>query len=272
MTQTIINDDKIISTIKENDKNYILSLLAENGKIYTLSTFASLLDKRAYFTINKEGELKRKDNNLIVPFFAYCNDNELLAQTILEKSDLKERSKISKINRFSNIDEEKLKENFLKTLTNGGLEFSLKYGKELFLRNKDEFFKTALFFSLMGELKSLKSLVVLGFKKLMSNQEYNENLLYLVISFLTKYRDNFYFYEVTETAEKNFDIKEFLESNKNILNSKEGLGALSSLVAIKELEANKQEKFIQKINNELTSLKKLTPLNSTEEYLLTFFL
>lgn len=272
MTQTIINDDKIISAIKEKDKNYIFSLLNENGKINTLSTFAPFLDKRSYFTINKNGELKRKENNLIIPFFAYCDDKESLAQTLLEKIDLKEREKIGKINRFSNIDEKKLKENFFKTLTNGGLEFSLKYGKELFLRNKDEFFKTALFFSLMGDLKSLKPLVVLAFKKLMNNQEYNENLLYLVISFLTKYRDNFYFYEITETLEKEYDIKDFLTNNENILNSKEGLGALSSLVAIKELEIDQQNKFIHKINNELTSLKNLTPLNSTEKYLLSFFL
>lgn len=269
----MITDDKMISIIKENDKSYLLAFLEESGKIKTLSAFAPALDKRAYFSINEKGELKRKDNNLIVPFFAYCNDNELLAKIIFEKADLKERCKIGKINRFSNIDEKKLKENLLKTLTNGGLEFSLKYGKELFLRNKDEFFKTTLLFSLMGDLKSLKPLVVLSFKKLMENQEYDENIFYLVISFLTKYRDNFYFYETTEIEENNFfNLKEFLLTNENILNSKEGLGALSSLKVLEELEINCQNRFIQKIQNELTTLKKVTSLNNTEKYLLSIFL
>lgn len=269
----MITDDKMISIIKENDKNYLLSLLEENGKIKTLSAFAPILDKRAYFTINENGELKRKDNNLIIPFFAYCNDNKLLIENIFEKADLKERCKIGKINRLSNVDEKKLKENLLKTLTNGGLEFALKYGKELFLRNKDEFFKTVLLFSLMGDLKSLKPLVVLSFKKLMNNQEYDENLFYLVISFLTKYRDNFCFYETTEVEENSsFNLKEFLLANENILNSKEGIGALSSLLALEELELNYQNRFIQKIKNELTTLKKVTSLNSTEKYLLSVFL
>ena len=268
----MITDDKMISIIKENDKSYLLSLLEESGKVKTLSAFAPVLDKRAYFTINESGELKRKNNNLIIPFFAYCNDNELLAENIFEKADLKERCKIGKVNRFSNVDEKKLKENLLKTLTNGGLEFSLKYGKELFLRNRDEFFKTVLLFSLMGDLKSLKPLVVLSFKKLMENQEYDENLFYLLISFLTKYRDNFYFYENAEIEEDNsFNLKEFLLANENILNSREGLGAISSLKALEELEKNYQNKFIQKIKNELITLKKVTSLNSTEKYLLSIF-
>lgn len=125
----------------------------------------------------------------------------------------------------------------------------------------------------MGDLKSLKPLVVLSFKKLMNNQEYDENLFYLVISFLTKYRDNFYFYETTEIEENSsFNLKEFLLANENILNSKEGLGALSSLLALEELELNSQNRFIQKIKNELTTLKKVTSLNSTEKYLLSVFL
>ena len=81
----MITDDKMISIIKENDKSYLLSLLEESGKVKTLSAFAPVLDKRAYFTINESGELKRKNNNLIIPFFAYCNDNELLAENIFEK-------------------------------------------------------------------------------------------------------------------------------------------------------------------------------------------
>ena len=107
----------------------------------------------------------------------------------------------------------------------------------------------------------------------MNNQEYDENLFYLVISFLTKYRDNFYFCETTEVEENSsFNLKEFLLANENILNSKEGLGALSSLLALEELELNYQNRFIQKIKNELTTLKKVTSLNSTEKYLLSIFL
>ena len=45
--------------------------------------------------------------------------------------------KISDINRLSNIEVSKLKEKLMKTLVNGNLDFSKKYGKELFLRDRE---------------------------------------------------------------------------------------------------------------------------------------
>lgn len=47
-----------------------------------------------------------------------------------------------------------------------------------FLRDREEFYKTVLEFSLLGDAKSLKPLLVLSFKKLFENKEYEENVFF----------------------------------------------------------------------------------------------
>lgn len=269
-----MSKDIMLTVIKNKDKESIINMIETEGKIETLSAFAEVLDRRAYFTVNSQGDIKRKEINLAIPVFAFSEEVELLAQTIIELSDLKERNKISTINRFSNLEVTKLKENLMKTMVNGNLEFSKKYGKELFLRNRDEFFKTTTQFALMGNMKSLKPLMVLAFKKLMENREYNENIFYLMIAFLTKYRDEFSFYESIqyENIESIENIKEIIINNIELLKSREGLEALSSLAAIEILGTEKKDKFLFKIKKELEGIKKFTPLSQTEKHLLSFLL
>ena len=269
-----MSKDTILTVIKNRDRESILNMLSNDGKIETLSYFAEVLDKRAYFTVTSEGEIKRKTINPSLPVFAFSDNNEQLADTILESADLKERSKISAVSRLSNLEIKNLKENLFKTMINGNLDFSKKFGKELFLRDRDEFFKTVTLAALMGNMNSLKPLMVLAFKKLMEKREYNENVFYLVIAFLTKYRDEFFYYErACDRCECTLEeLRKSILENETLLKSREGLEALTYLKAVETLDSEKRDRFLLKIKNEIGAVKKMTPLNKTEEYLLSVFL
>ena len=83
----------------------------------------------------------------------------------------------------------------MKTMFNGSIDFAKKYAKELFLRDKKEFFRLMATFVTIGNSESLKSLNMIAFERLMEENDYNGNILYLFIAYLTKYRDNTNNYE-----------------------------------------------------------------------------
>ena len=270
-----MSNDRLLTIIKEKNKSEIIQMLETDGKIKTLSFFAEVLDKRSYFTLDSEGEIKRKELNFILPIFAFSGDFDYLADSVINFSDLREREKISSINRFSNIEIPKLKEKLMKTLSNGNLDFSKRYGKELFLRDREEFYKTVLEFSLLGDAKSLKPLLVISFKKLFENKEYEENVFFLLISYLTKYRDNFYFYENCEKDDSIVELEKLKESvifNKELLESKEGLEILSTLKALEMYNFKNFDKYLSKIAVEIRMLKNLTALDETTKKLSAAFL
>lgn len=269
-----MSSDKILTIIKEKNKKEIIHMLETAGKIKTLSFFAEVLNKRAYFTLNNEGTIKRNELNFILPIFAFYDNLDYLADSIINFSDLKEREKISDIGRFSNIEIPKLKEKLIKTLSNGNLDFSKKYGKELFLRDREEFYKTILEFSFLGDMKSLKPLLILSFKKLFENKEYEENIFFLLISFITKYRDNFYFYEncKKDNTIKLENLKENVISNKELFESREGLEILSTLKALEMYNFENLDKFLSKIADEIKMIKNLTALDETIKKLSASFL
>lgn len=270
-----MSNDKILTIIKEKNKNEIVHMLETEGKIKTLSFFAEVLNKRAYFTLDNHGMIKRNELNFILPIFAFSNDLDYLADSIINFSDLKEREKISDISRLSNIEIPKLKEKLMKTLSNGNLDFSKKYGKELFLRDREEFYKTILEFSLLGDMKSLKPLLILSFKKLFENEKYEEKVFFLLISFITKYRDNFYFYENCKENNNALNLEQLKESvlsNKELLDTREGLEALSTLSALGMYNFKNFDKFLSKIADEIRMTKNRTTLDETTKKLSAAFL
>ena len=114
----------ILTLINENDKNTITEMIEKEGKFKTLSSFSQILDKRAYVTIDTLGNIKRKNGSMALPMFAFFDESSVLADVILKYSDLKERQIIDKIERFSNTDTKKVRENLVKTIFNGNLDFA----------------------------------------------------------------------------------------------------------------------------------------------------
>ena len=260
----------MLNIIKERDEQKIFNLLEEGGKVEVLSECAQFLDRRSYLTINTKGELKRKKGSFALPVFAFLEEKDSYVEELLYSCDIKERQNLDKIERYSSLDIEKVKLNYIKTLFNGNLEFSKRYGKELFLRAREDFFKISSNFALVGN-GNIKPLMVLALKKLMT--EYNENIFYIFISYMTKFRDSTDCYEKASNYDGNSEeLKKSLISNKELLESLEGLELMSALKLIEEIEIDNRERALGKIKYLIENIKEYTPLREVEKKVLKIFL
>ncbi|WP_297434468.1 hypothetical protein [uncultured Cetobacterium sp.] len=172
---------------------------------------ADTLDKRAYLTIDCDGIVKRKEMNFSIPLMVFCENDELFERVLKEESNKIERIKEKKIERLSNISVDKLRENFMKLVIKGELEFSKKYGKELALKDKEEFIKTIFNLSLMDNINFYKPLMALAMKEIIENVGWIDEIGYLIISYFTKQR-----YDLSQLENAIEDESEITEVPENI--------------------------------------------------------
>lgn len=263
----------ILTIINKKDEGEVIELINSYGKVKTLSSFAEVLDKRAYLTIDKEGNLKRKSANMALPIFAFFDDHKTLIQGIFDSANLKERQILDKIDRFSNVDMDKIKDNLIKTIFNGNLDFAKKYGKELFLRDREAFYNLLATFVTIGNSDSLKGLFLISYEKLMENIEYDGNIFFLFMAYITKFRDNTSAYETCENGKYSAkDLKKQLADNKDLLYSKLGLGILTNLYLVEKYNLTNEEKILAKLAFEINNYQELAPLSDEEKQILEFFL
>ena len=172
---------------------------------------ADTLDKRAYLTIDCDGVVKRKAMNFSIPLMVFCENDEIFERVLKEESNKIERIKEKKIERLSNVPVDKLKENFMKLVIKGELEFSKKYGKELALKDKEEFLKTLFNLSLMDNINFYKPLMALAMKEIIENIGWVDEIGYLVISYFTKQR-----YDLSQLENAIENESEITEISENI--------------------------------------------------------
>ena len=92
--------------LKKDRKDVINKILLESGRGEVISFCSEVLDKRAYFTVDMHGNIKRKKYNYAVPAAVFMeNDNEF-ADYISENLNFTEKTKIEKIGRMTNEDTE----------------------------------------------------------------------------------------------------------------------------------------------------------------------
>lgn len=259
----------ILNIIKEKRECELFHLLEIYGKKHILSECAQFLDKRAYVTIDTTGNIKRKKGNVALPIIAFLDDKKIFVEELLYSCDLREKQNLDKIERYSNLDIEKVKTNYIKTLFNGNLEFCKRYGKELFLRDTKSFFEISANFSLIGD-NNLKPLMVLALKHIMT--EYDERIFYIFIQYMVKFRDNTKIYENTLEFDNIEELFDLLKNNKKLLESFEGLQILSSLKLIQKIEVSNQNKALGKIKYLIENNKNYTQLRDVEKKLLEIFL
>ena len=142
---------------------------------------------------------------------------------------LKKNKILKKIDRASNLDIESLKKNLMKTLTNSHLDFSKIFAKELFLRDKKAFFELMYNFSFMGNPKDLKVLFVYALEEIFNQINYDENIFYTIIAYLTKFRDDYSIYMNSTDETIKFDIENYNEDKKIYLNVAEKIFARYNL-------------------------------------------
>lgn len=162
---------------------------------------ADTLDKRAYLTVDCDGVIKRKKMNFSIPLMVFCKSDEMFMRVLERESNRTERFKEKKIDRLSNISIDKLKENFIKLVIKGELEFSKKYGKELALKDKEEFIKTLFNLSLMDNIYFYKPLMALAMREILNAVGWIDEIGYLVISYFTKQRYDLSCLESSEEIE-----------------------------------------------------------------------
>ncbi|MEJ6463138.1 hypothetical protein LH402_03565 [Fusobacterium nucleatum] len=206
--------DSKVEFLREKNLEKAIELIKEKGKFTVLSEYSAFFDMRTYFKVNEDGDIFQKSYNPITLLYLFCDDEKKLAEYLFKYSYPEEKQNIKKIDRESNLDIETLKRNLMKTLVNSHLDFSKTFAKELFLRDKKSFFETAYNFSLMGNPKDLKLFFVYALEEIFSQINYDENIFYTIIAYLTKFRDDYSIY--MEASNISFDVAETYSDDKKI--------------------------------------------------------
>ena len=210
--------DVKVEFLKEKNLDACIELIKEKGKFNILSEYANFYDRRTYFKVNENGDIFQKTYNPITLLYLFCDDEKKLADYLFKYSYAEEKQNIKKIDRASNLDIESLKKNLMKTLTNSHLDFSKIFAKELFLRDKKAFFELMYNFSFMGNPKDLKVLFVYALEEIFNQINYDENIFYTIIAYLTKFRDDYSIYMNSTDETIKFDIENYNEDKKIYLN------------------------------------------------------
>ena len=210
--------DSKVEFLREKNLEKAIELIKEKGKFAVLSEYSAFFDMRTYFKVNEDGDIFQKSYNPITLLYLFCDDEENLAEYLFKYSYPEEKQNIKKIDRATNLDIETLKKNLIKTLVNSHLDFSKTFAKELFLRDKKAFFETVYNFVLMGNPKDLKLFFVYALEEIFSKINYNENIFYTIIAYLTKFRDNYSIYMEVNENNLNFDSSNYSDDKKIYLN------------------------------------------------------
>ena len=235
--------DSKVEFLREKNLEKTIELIKEKGKFTILSEYSSFFDMRTYFKVNEDGDISQKSYNPITLLYLFCDDEENLAEYLFKYSYPEEKQNIKKIDRASNLDIETLKRNLMKTLVNSHLEFSKTFAKELFLRDKKSFFETAYNFSLMGNPKDLKLFFVYALEEIFSKINYDENIFYIIIAYLTKFRDDYSIYMEVDENNLNFDMKNYSDDKKIYLNIFEKVLNKYKLKNVKKFRASLYKYF-----------------------------
>ena len=221
--------DVKVEFLKAKNLDTCIELIKEKGKFNILSDYANFYDRRTYFKVNENGDIFPKSYNPITLLYLFCDDEKKLADYLFKYSYVEEKQNIKKIDRASNLDIESLKKNLMKTLTNSHLDFSKIFAKELFLRDKKAFFELMYNFSFMGNPKDLKVLFVYALEEIFNQINYDENIFYTIIAYLTKFRDDYSIYMNSTDENIKFDIENYNEDKKIYLNIAEKIFARYNL-------------------------------------------
>ena len=210
--------DSKVEFLKEKNLEKAIELIKEKGKFTILSEYSTFFDMRTYFKVNEDGDIFQKSYNPITLLYLFCDDEKNLAEYLFKYSYPEEKQNIKKIDRASNLDIETLKKNLMKTLVNSHLDFSKTFAKELFLRDKKSFFEVMYSFSLMGNPKDLKLFFVYALEEIFSIINYDENIFYIIIAYLTKFRDDYSTYMKVDKNNLNFDSLNYSDDKKFYIN------------------------------------------------------
>ncbi|MCI7223499.1 hypothetical protein [Fusobacterium sp.] len=193
-----------VEFLREKNLEKLEAMIEEKGKYEVLSYFAPFFDKRTYLKVDDMGNISLKNYNPILILFALSNNKKKLASYVFEYSYPEEKQNLKKIDRASNLIIPELRINLIKTLQSSNLNFSKIFAKELFFRSSKDFFEVLYIFSMMGNPNNLKLFFVYALEKIFKESKYDDNILFIVVAYLTKYRDDISNY--IESSDEEIDL------------------------------------------------------------------
>lgn len=244
-------------------------LFLEIGKIYEeneksresfLRKLIHTTNKKAFFTIDELGRVKRKEGNYILFSALYENDEKFLRyfqsqMDFSEQDSLKDDS----LSRIQNIDTTTIKKNIIKLIVNGKIEYGIKYLYELYKRDGEEFFKFISEIVLMDNMDSEKSLYIYSMKEYFEKFGYSLEVFYFVMSYITKLRFDLYEYE-NICVDKNITkecLRERFNNNKEKYNNIQGLKVLGYLSLLEKYEYINEKKYMNILKERMDKVEKL---------------
>ena len=255
--------NKILEAIREKNYDFFLKVYTEKGIIGLTDTFSEYINRRAYFTIDKEGKIKRKGLNLSLPLISTLKENpknaEKIIKIIVERlCEPTERIKLKEITRLSNVSMDDLEKNYYKLLANSNDIFSVKYSKELLLRDKDKFIKLLFFFVLMEDISNRKQLMAYSLENFLGENFVKndlDNIIQVAINYISMQKSNFSPYEssVKSNMSKMELTAKILENLDNLRNST-GLNLLTYIYILNKYDYNNEEKFISMAESYLNEI------------------
>jgi hypothetical protein len=183
-----------IDDIREKNIDKFYEIYLAGGKLKLIESIAEGLGKRSYFTIDCDGTIKRKPMNHALPLITTINSDNYkeIIEILLEKMvDLTQREKIKKIERLSKYSMDTLTNNFNKIMASGDKIFGLKYGKELFLRDRQLFFKMLFDYILLEKIDNEKSTMAWSLYQLMKDNDFSDEVFHVGMSYLLQRRSEF---------------------------------------------------------------------------------
>ncbi|OQY08730.1 MAG: hypothetical protein B6I28_04300 [Fusobacteriia bacterium 4572_132] len=164
------------------------------------------INRKNYFNIKIDGEIKEKKINLAIPLLNVMSENEnkeeikkIIYEKYIWKNEFKKRRDIKRLSKYSI---EKVKTNYFKTLLKGEFTHAIRYGNELFLRDKDEFEKISLFYGMINNQKSYLLLYIISSIELFKKVKKENYIIILnsMIDLMSKYKKDFTLYEKIESG------------------------------------------------------------------------
>lgn len=275
--------DNILEAIRGKDYDFFYKIYDNNGLIALTDTFSEFINKRSYFTIDENGVIKRKVMNFALPLLSALKDNpentENVIRILVDKlCEPAEKIKLKKIDRMSNKPMVSLIKNYYKLLANSNDIFSVKYSKELMLRDKSQFLKLLFSYVLMEDISSQKQIMAYSLENFLAGDFGKDDLdkvLQVALLYISSKKSSFGCYE--NSSRSSITKKELAEKiieNISKLKSPEGLNLLIYIYILNKYDYKNEDKFIfmaEKYFNELLHLEG-KPLSEEEEIILDVLL
>lgn len=229
-------------------------------------------NKRAFFTIDENGKIKRKAGNYLLFMSVFEEDDEKFLRYFRELIDFSEQDSLKEksISRIQNIDTTTIKKNIIKLIINGKVEYAIKYLYELYKRDEKEFFKYISEVVLMDNMDFEKTICIYSMKKYFEKYGYSLEVFYYVMSYIIKARFDLYEYENIQIVEgiTKKSLKERLKNNLEKYKNKDGLKVVGYLKVLEEETYENEKIYLSILNsrmNKIENMEGLKKLTDIEE-------